>query len=160
MRRGRERLTDRPLGVSLERTLGSRSTMRRMARVQGLVYLVSGGWPLVHLRSFEAVTGPKIDDWLVRTVAGILVAIGAAEVWADRRDEVTPPLAVAGAGTAITLGSVAAWYAARGRIREVYFVDAAMEAALAVGWAVAIVHGRRRRDEDVVTLDPGVLASR
>ena len=31
-------------------------------------------------RSFEAVTGPKIDYWLVRTVGGLLVAVGAVIV--------------------------------------------------------------------------------
>ena len=31
---------------------------------QGAFYAVSGLWSIVHLRSFEAVTGPKRDDWL------------------------------------------------------------------------------------------------
>src|SRR4051812_10310889 len=30
-----------------------------MARVQGVFYVVSGAWPLVHMPSFEAVTGKK-----------------------------------------------------------------------------------------------------
>ena len=31
-------------------------------------------WPLVHLRSLEGVFGPKTDEWLVHTVAGLLAA--------------------------------------------------------------------------------------
>jgi hypothetical protein len=130
-----------------------------MARIQGLIYVVSGGWPLVHLRSFEAVTGPKVDGWLVKTVAGSLVSVGIAELLAARRNEVTMSLAVAGAGVAATLGTVAGYNAATGRIRKIYFGDAAMEAALVIGWALAAL--RHRRDEvDVVTLDGAELASR
>lgn len=119
---------------------------RTIAFVQGASYVVTGGWPLVHLRSFEAVTGPKVDDWLVRTVAGLLVTIGIAEIGAARRDEVTPALETIGMGTAATLGAVSAWYAARGRIRRIYLVDAALEGVLVLGWLLA-----RRGDPDEVT---------
>ncbi|MGQ0534782.1 MAG: hypothetical protein ACT4PT_01775 [Methanobacteriota archaeon] len=41
------------------------SWFRLVASVQTAYYLAMGGWPLVHRASFEAVTGPKTDDWLV-----------------------------------------------------------------------------------------------
>ena len=110
---------------------------RAVAAVQGVSYVLGGAWPLLHMRSFEAVTGPKVDDWLERTTAGIMVAIGAAELWAARRDEVTPALAAIGAGSAATLGIVSAFYASSGRIRKIYLADAAFEAALLVGWTLA-----------------------
>ena len=37
-----------------------------LARVQGAFNLVNGLWPLIHMRSFEAVLGPKRDRWLAR----------------------------------------------------------------------------------------------
>ncbi len=37
---------------------------------QGLYYTVSGLWPLISLRTFTLVTGPKVDLWLVKTVGG------------------------------------------------------------------------------------------
>ena len=37
-----------------------------MLAAQGALYVVTGVWPLLHMASFEAVTGPKTDDWLVR----------------------------------------------------------------------------------------------
>src|SRR5215213_7149555 len=40
----------------------------RLARLQAIFYIVSGVWPFVSIRSFEAVTGPKVDRWLVKTV--------------------------------------------------------------------------------------------
>ena len=42
---------------------------------QGGYYLIMGAWPLVSLETFEMVTGPKTDHWLVQTV-GALVAFG------------------------------------------------------------------------------------
>ena len=116
---------------------------RTVAFAQGLTYAVGGAWPLLHLRSFEAVTGPKLDEWLERSVAGLLLAIGIAEMRAARRDEVTSALAVIGAGSAATLGAVSAWYAVRGRIRKVYLADAAIEVAFLVGWALSAATDRR-----------------
>jgi hypothetical protein len=58
-------------------------------------YLVATGvWPLVHRRSFEAVTGPKADFWLVRTVGGLAVATGVSLGVAAIRGR-RPPEAVA-----------------------------------------------------------------
>ena len=45
-----------------------------LALVQGAFYAATGLWALVDLGSFMAVTGPKTDHWLVKTV-GILVTV-------------------------------------------------------------------------------------
>ena len=50
----------------------------RMAVAQGAFYLATGLWPVLHLRSFEAVTGPKADGWLVKTVGGLIGVVGGA----------------------------------------------------------------------------------
>ncbi len=42
-----------------------------LATAQGLYLLLTGMWPLVHYRSFEWVSGPKVDDWLVKCVGGL-----------------------------------------------------------------------------------------
>jgi hypothetical protein len=34
---------------------------------QGAYHLVTGVWPLVSMRTFASVTGPKVDKWLVKT---------------------------------------------------------------------------------------------
>lgn len=46
--------------------------------IQATYYLVTGLWALVAYRSFEAVTGPKREPWLVKTVGLQTVAIAAA----------------------------------------------------------------------------------
>lgn len=40
-----------------------------LARAQGAFNVVGGAWPLVSMRSFEWVFGPKQDRWLEQTVA-------------------------------------------------------------------------------------------
>lgn len=38
------------------------------AAVQGIYYLTTALWPFFGLASFESVTGPKMEVWLVNTV--------------------------------------------------------------------------------------------
>ncbi len=51
---------------------------RDVALAQAVYYGVTGAWPLVSRRSFEAVTGRKTDWWLVQTFSLTLLPIGAA----------------------------------------------------------------------------------
>ena len=50
-----------------------------LALAQGAYYLLTGVWPLVSIGTFQRLTGPKADRWLVKTV-GVLV--GALAAWA------------------------------------------------------------------------------
>ncbi|MEV0589962.1 hypothetical protein [Nonomuraea cavernae] len=54
-----------------------------LARAQGACNVLGGVWPLAHMSSFEKVFGVKIDRWLVRTVAGLLVGIGYSQIRAS-----------------------------------------------------------------------------
>src|SRR5215212_885809 len=54
------------------------SILRPALRVQAIYYLVTGLWPFVSIRTFEAISGPKRDDWLVKTVGALVSSIGAA----------------------------------------------------------------------------------
>jgi len=51
--------------------------MRRLLMTQGAYYTATGIWPWISLKTFELVTGPKVDDWLVHTVGALAAAIGA-----------------------------------------------------------------------------------
>jgi hypothetical protein len=51
-----------------------------VAVAHGVFNVVGGLWPLVHLRSFEWVFGPKTDVWLQRTTGGLLVSAGLAQL--------------------------------------------------------------------------------
>jgi hypothetical protein len=114
---------------------------RIVGLAQGLYYLASGIWPLVSIRTFERVTGPKVDDWLVRTVGVLAATIGGVLTFRSLRGRGEPdPLL--GAGAALAFAAVDANYAGRGRISKVYLLDAVAEAALGLGWLVAARRGR------------------
>lgn len=53
--------------------------MRRLAQAQGVFNIVSGVWPLVSMRTFEAIYGPKTDRWLVHTVAGLPTTVAPVQ---------------------------------------------------------------------------------
>ena len=112
-----------------------------LALGQGLYYLGTGLWALVSIRSFEAVTGPKVDRWLVKTVGVLVSVIGCVLVLAGWRRHVEPESAVLAAGSAAGLGAIDTVYATKGRIAKIYLLDAIVEAGLVIAWALAM---RRR----------------
>jgi hypothetical protein len=114
----------------------------RLAVAQGAFYVATGVWPLVHLRSFELVTGPKPEGWLVKTVGALVTVIGGALLSAGRRRRVAPEVAMLAVGSAVSLAAVDVLSVARRRISPVYLLDAVAEVALAVGWALSLA-GRR-----------------
>jgi hypothetical protein len=75
-----------------------------VALTQGLYYLVSGAWSVVHIDSFQRVTGRKADLWLVKTVGLLLVAIGGGLILAGVGRGFVPGLvSIAMASTAALL---------------------------------------------------------
>lgn len=104
-----------------------------LARLQGFYFLLTGVWPLLNMRTFEAVTGPKVDRWLVKTVGVLVGVIGLSLLRAERRPSATTTtLAV---GSAAGLGAIDLIYASRGRISRVYLLDAVLELLLLLAWA-------------------------
>ena len=114
---------------------------RDVAIAQSLYYGVTGVWPLVSRRSFEAVTGRKTDWWLVQTFSLTLLPIAGALALAAARDEVGPEVELLGAGAAGVLAGTDVAIAARRHGRPTYLIDAAASAAIVAGWAIA---GRSR----------------
>lgn len=101
---------------------------------QGAYFIATGAWPIVSMRTFEAVTGPKRDRWLVKTVGVLVGVIGAALVSAGRRGRAGDDVRLLGLGTAAGLGAIDTIYALRGRISPISLLDAVVEAALAGAW--------------------------
>ena len=104
-----------------------------MAKVHGAFNMAGGLWPLLNVRSFEGVFGPKTDRWLEYTVGGLLTSIGYEQWRACTPDgwHHARRLGVATAGTLLLIDLV---YVPKGRIPRTYSIDAAAEAALIVGW--------------------------
>jgi len=123
--------------------------------VQGLYFAVTALWPLVHMESFLAFTGPKTDHentalgdhWLVATVSVLIAAVGLTLlVAAWRRTHVGEVLVLACAAAGALLG-IDVVYVARGAILPIYLVDAAAEMILLAGWAVVAVTAARGRPQ-------------
>jgi hypothetical protein len=114
--------------------------MRRLPVAQGVYFLLTGVWPLISMRTFEAVTGPKVDRWLVKTVGVLVAVIGASLLAEPRRPSRTSR--VLGVGSAAALGGVDTVYALRGRISKIYLLDAVLEAVIVSLWTLG---SRRRR---------------
>jgi hypothetical protein len=124
-------------------TPDSGRTERRLAATQGVYYLTTGAWSLLHYPSFEVITGPKREDWLVKTVGALLAAEGAILIGAAvRRAPLSVEAILMAAATAGVLGGSDAIYAGRGRIGPAYWGDAVAEAALLLGWA-RVLRSRR-----------------
>jgi hypothetical protein len=108
---------------------------RRVAQTQGAIFLASGLWPVFHLKSFEKVTGPKEDEWLVKTVGLLLASTGAALLRAAmKRDRIPKELRALGAGQSAILASVSCYYSLKGRISKIYLLDTLMESLIVAAW--------------------------
>jgi hypothetical protein len=120
------------------------SLARGVAAVQGLYFLITGVWPLVHLDTFLAVTGPKTDLWLVEAVGGLVAAIGAALLVAAWRGP-SPEAVTLAVGSGLALAVIDVVYVGRRVISPVYLLDALAEVVLLVGWMTVAWQANSRR---------------
>ncbi|HSR92674.1 MAG TPA: hypothetical protein VLK88_15335 [Gemmatimonadales bacterium] len=117
----------------------------RVVTLQATYYILTGLWPLVHFASFELVTGPKTDDWLVRMVGLLVVLIGVTLAVAIIRDAVHRlEITVLAAGATLAFSFIDTWYALSGRISRIYLADAVLELAL----LAALIFTNRSRPEN------------
>jgi len=107
------------------------------ALVQGVYFVLTGLWPVLHLSSFLAVTGPKTDTWLVQTVGLLVFVIGAALCVAAYRRQKSAEIAVLAIGSAAELAGVNVYFVLNRSISAVYLMDAAVELAIVFVWFYA-----------------------
>jgi len=120
--------------------------LRAVLGAQGAMYVATGVWPLLHMRSFEAVTGPKTDDWLVYTVGLLLAVIGSVLLAAVARRAADGLIVALAIGTALALAAIEVVHIFDGTIARIYLLDAAIEATFAVLLAVACRRQATARD--------------
>ena len=113
------------------------------AAAPGFFFVVTGLWPVVSLDTFEAVSGPKTDHWLVITVGLLIAIIGAALLLAAVRRSVGPEMFVLGIGAAFALASVDVVFVFKGTIWKVYLLDFVAEALFITLWVFAAKARRR-----------------
>jgi hypothetical protein len=71
------------------------------------------------MRSFEAISGPKTDKWLVRTVSGPLITVGLEQLRASSQTEGTATAKHLGHRTAAAPAAIDLIYVAKGRISKI-----------------------------------------
>jgi energy-converting hydrogenase Eha subunit E len=97
---------------------------RVLMGAQAGYYFLTGVWPLLHLGSFEAVTGPKADDWLVRMVGLLAAVIGATLGMAVvRNHSEAGEIRLLATTSALAFAAIDLWYALSGRISPIYLAD-------------------------------------
>ncbi|WII71478.1 hypothetical protein QJS83_13495 [Bdellovibrio sp. 22V] len=110
--------------------------LKALLLTQGMYYLLTGVWPLVHMRSFEKVTGPKTDHWLVKTV-GILITVTAVILLlaAYRGALISWELQYLAIGNLLVLSAVDIIYVLRRVIWKIYLVDAGISMIFLLWWS-------------------------
>jgi hypothetical protein len=115
---------------------------RTVATVQGVYFLLTGLWPLIHVESFQAVTGRKTDNWtgheadhwLLNTVSVLILAIAVPILVAAWRNSFSPAIIVLAIGSALVLTGIDLVYVSRGVTSKIYLADAAAEILLIILW--------------------------
>jgi hypothetical protein len=105
-----------------------------LSTIQGAYYLLTGIWPIVSIRTFQIVTGPKTDLWLVKTVGVLITVIGVVLMSAGLRGNTSPEIFTLAIGSAIGLTIIDVKYVSDGTIRRIYLLDAAAEMLLIAAW--------------------------
>src|SRR5688572_2780237 len=104
---------------------------RPVLAAQAGYYVATGVLPFVSRRAFEALTGPKLEWWLVETVGALVTVVGAGLAASVARDRTPPPELVGiAAGSAAALAAIDVVHVAKGRIAPTYLGDAAVELGL------------------------------
>jgi ABC-type Co2+ transport system permease subunit len=99
--------------------------LNKLLFIQGLFYLLTGLWPLIHIQSFMAVTGPKTDVWLVKMVSMLTLSI-ALVLFSQRQQKSASPLL--SMCSALSFLIIDLSYSLNGTISRIYLADAVVEA--------------------------------
>ncbi len=84
----------------------------------GLYSLVTGLWPLLSIRTFQVVTGRKVDLWLVKTVGVLVGVIGVVLIVAALRSRVTTEIILLAVGSAAGLTGIDVVYVLKGEWKK------------------------------------------
>src|SRR4051812_17735446 len=85
-----------------------------LALTQASYFFATGIWPLLSYRSFERVSGRKVDSWLVKTVGTQVGVVGAVLALATKNQRLTPEIELLATGSALGLAAIDIVYAGRG----------------------------------------------
>ncbi len=116
--------------------------MNRFTRVvlfgQSIYFLLTGIWPLISISTFQAVTGLKVDLWLVKMVGLLAAVVGLSLLLATVYKRLLLETFILAIGSAASFAIIDLVYAFSGRISPIYLLDAAVQVILiilvSIGW--------------------------
>jgi hypothetical protein len=118
--------------------------MRIVILIQSIYYLLTGIWPLLSMRTFEAVTGPKNDDWLVQTVGVLAATIGATLFVGTMHRPPNRETLTLSFLSALAFAGVDVVFVSLGMISRIYLADAVVQVVAIVALAITLLSGSRR----------------
>jgi hypothetical protein len=95
-------------------------------------------WPLLSIGTFQRVTGPKVDLWLVKTVGVLIAVIGLVLIVGGARARVSAEVTLLAIGSAAALTAIDVIYVAKSRIAPIYLLDSAAEVILIALWVIGL----------------------
>lgn len=104
--------------------------------------------------SFLAVTGPKADLWLVRTVGMLVTVVGLALLRASREERTASDAWLLGTGSAVGFALVDSIYVMNGTIWVIYLADAVVEVFIAGAWTLSRALAKEKKGEEAAPAAP------
>jgi hypothetical protein len=125
-------------------------TARNVCLAQGGYYLITGIWPILAYRSFEAVSGKKTDDWLVKTFGALVAVVGLVLVVLGYKKPLAAETTYLSLLSSLALAAAEFHYVRKRRISRIYLVDAFLECVFA-GTYLSAFRRPRRGERDLHT---------
>lgn len=108
----------------------------KICRIQSIYFILTGLWGILHIESFIAVTGPKFDVWLVKTVSVLIIPIGISLLVAAQKKIIGSEIFILAVGSALGLTIIDIYYVLIDRISSIYLLDAAVEIIIIFLWII------------------------
>lgn len=96
-------------------------------------------WGLLDIVSFMAVTGLKVDIWLVKTVSALLVAVSLNWLYALFTGKTEQGTVILAGSTSLALLCIELYYGLNDVISPVYLADALLQFIFLGIWSWALI---------------------
>jgi hypothetical protein len=118
---------------------------RKVLLLQGIYYVATGAWPVIHIKSFMDVSGYKTDIWLVKMVGLLTVAIATTILLNYKKEKrITTQLGIL---SALAYVIIDVYYSLAGVISKIYLADAAIEMVIIALLLVSINAERQAKHQ-------------
>jgi len=111
--------------------------------LQGLYFIITGIWPLVHIESFQYITGYKTDIWLVKTVGILILPYSVLCFYTIGNTKRNTAIAIVNFMCCLGLAGVDLYYYLKGIISWVYLIDFALEMIFSIYWIFYLIYFKR-----------------